>query len=83
MIEKQNNSEILTDVENPVISMPVRLIPTISNYGTMRFRHNEVIVCKDVAFMITFISNKKLSLKLLPKEVADKFTGKQQIIEPG
>ena len=71
MTKSQENSEIISSSKNPIITMPKRVFPTNDNYGTCRFNRNEVIVCKDVAFMITFISAKKISLKLLDKKFAD------------
>jgi len=76
----QENKKIITDGNfstMPILAMPKLVFPTSDNYGTGRFRLNEVIVCKDVAFVITFISSKKLSLKLIDKRFADAVTGKQ------
>lgn len=55
----------------PVITTPKRLFETEANYGTQRFNLHEIIVCKDVAFLIVFKSNSKLSLKLLDKRILD------------
>lgn len=74
------DNEIITSSKNPVITMPKRVFPTVSNYGTCRFHFGEVIICKDVAFVISFISNKKMSLKLLDKRIADELTGKKSEI---
>ena len=82
MMENQENSEIITDTKSPIITTPKQVFPTNTNYGTCRFRHNEVIICKDVAFVVTFISSKKLSLKLLDKRIADELTGKNKITTP-
>lgn len=71
MSKSQENSEIITSSKSPIITMPKRVFPTNTNYGTCRFNNREVIVCKDVAFMITFISAKKMSLKPLDKKFAD------------
>ena len=71
MHESQENSEIITSSKNPIITTPKRLFPTGGNYGTQRFARGEVIICKDVAFQIQFISAKKISMKLLDKRFAD------------
>ena len=70
-----NETKIITNENSdsmPIINLPKVVFPTKDNYGTSRFHKNEVIICKDVAFLITFISNKKMSLKLLDKKFADK-----------
>jgi len=74
--------KIISDSKNPIITMPKRIIPTISNYGTCRFQRGEQIVCKDVAFVVTFISNDSMTLRLLDKRVADELTGKNKITNP-
>ena len=73
------NTEIITSSKNPVITMPKRVFPTIANYGTCRFHRGEQIICKGVAFVVQFVSAKKVSLKLIDRGTAYKIFGKENM----
>ena len=70
--ENSGNSEIITSSKSPVITMPKRVFPTNSNYGTCRFNRGEIIICKGVAFQIQLVTAKKISMKVINEQYADK-----------